>query len=76
MFQLVIEFDPSTTIASVKSALLAKLKEQYNIDVISTVKFIYRGNILEESKTLNDVVSCNKFEFTSSIPSIQTMWLW
>ena len=63
IIQLVIEFDPSTTIASVKSAILAKLKEQYNLDVISTVKFIYRGNMLDETKMLNDVFGLRDFEF-------------
>lgn len=53
--QLVIDFDPSTPIASVIIAIKEKLKEQYDMENIQSVKLIYRGYVLDESKTLFNV---------------------
>ena len=51
-----MDFDPSTSIASVVIAIKEKLKEQYDIENIQSVKLIYRGYVLDESKTLFNVI--------------------
>lgn len=55
MIQLVLDFDPGTEVSSVVVSIKEKLKEQYDMEDIKSMKLIYRGFVLDESKTLISV---------------------
>lgn len=55
MLQLVLDFDPGTEVSSVVVSIKEKLKEQYDMEDIKSMKLIYRGFVLDESKTLISV---------------------
>lgn len=61
LIQLTLDFDPSTPISSVVSAVKEKLEKDHQITSIQSIKMIYRGFILEEQETLFSVLSLTLF---------------